>query len=297
MATLTIRGHITRGIEVIETLQMLGGANTNLLSGAGRETIYYIKESNICCVCDRDLLPRPHIIFSLEIFQEKFPYKVGDKVISILGETEVLSMEWISDTDKVWYTTSNGSYNAEYLQPYKQTMEERQCKELRMPLDDNDKLATEVTIDGNKILPPNGYLIGKITQGDNGMLVEYVKKLPEYPQTYEVCCMVINNACMTRKGGHKGGLIQAFQKLLVCRDAYWKIAGVQMGLEKPWEPDYDSGVNKYGIICMDGVVQKSTPTTNWERHLNKILDFPIAEMRDTFYNNFKDLIEECKELL
>jgi hypothetical protein len=29
----------------------------------------------------------------------------------------------------------------------------------------------------------------------------------------------------------------------------------------------------------------------------KILAFPTEEMRDTFYENFKDLIEQCKELL
>ena len=30
---------------------------------------------------------------------------------------------------------------------------------------------------------------------------------------------------------------------------------------------------------------------------NKILAFPTEEMRDAFYENFKDLIEQCKELL
>ena len=30
---------------------------------------------------------------------------------------------------------------------------------------------------------------------------------------------------------------------------------------------------------------------------NSILSFPTEEMRDEFYNNFKDLIEQCKELL
>ena len=70
-----------------------------------------------------------------------------------------------------------------------------------------------------------------------------------------------------------------------------------MGLNRPWKPDYDSGVNKYGIICLNGVVQESNPTTNWERHLNKVLDFPIAEMRDHFYEAFRKKIEICKELL
>jgi hypothetical protein len=91
--------------------------------------------------------------------------------------------------------------------------------------------------------------------------------------------------------------LNSFRKLLICRDAYWQIAGKEIGFCKPWEPDYDSGVDKFGIICLNGVVQESNPTTNWERHLNKVFDFPTKEMRDAFYENFKKEIEICKELL
>ena len=125
-----------------------------------------------------------------------------------------------------------------------------------------------------------------------------VKKKKEYPKTYEECCTVLDwNHRDYDRVGYESELLCKFQVLLLCRDAYWKIAGNEMDLGKPWEPDYDSGVNKYGIIFMNGVVQKSNPTTYWERHLNKILDFPTEEMRDTFYKNFKELIETCKELL
>lgn len=53
---------------------------------------------------------------------------------------------------------------------------DRKYKELRMPLDDDDKLASEVLFKRVKIFPPIGFLIGKITEVDNGMLVEFVKK-------------------------------------------------------------------------------------------------------------------------
>jgi hypothetical protein len=131
-----------------------------------------------------------------------------------------------------------------------------------------------------------------------------VKKKKEYPKTYEESCEIVKvekkhtlEGEIIRKNNYKINLLESFQKLLICRDAYWKLYGEEMGLNRPWEPDYDSGVNKYGIICMNGVVQKSNPSTNWERHLNKVLDFPTAEMRDAFYENFKELIESCKELL
>ena len=163
--------------------------------------------------------------------------------------------------------------------------------------------------DKAKLILPDGY---EFKTEDNEVYV--VKKKPQYPKTYEECCEVLSIPsyyclrCHTFEHGYhelatskKLVLLQdnlnKLSKLLICRNAYWKIAGEEMGLEKPWEPDYDSGVNKYGIICMNGVVQKSNPTTNWERHLNKVLDFPTEEMRNIFYENFKDWIEDCKELL
>lgn len=47
---------------------------------------------------------------------------------------------------------------------------------LRMDPSDDDKLATQVGYKGTEIFPPEGYLIGNITDVDNGMLVELVKK-------------------------------------------------------------------------------------------------------------------------
>ena len=91
--------------------------------------------------------------------------------------------------------------------------------------------------------------------------------------------------------------LSTLRTLIICRDAYWKIAGKEMGLGKPWQPDYDSGADKFGIVCYDGIVQKCGPEPHWSRHLNKVLDFPTAEMRDAFYENFKELIKKCKELI
>lgn len=149
---------------------------------------------------------------------------------------------------------------------------------------------------------PGGYEL-KDENGNviNATKIVLEKKKKEYPKTYEECCKVLGMTFdypdIRMVSTEEFKLYSKFIQLKRCRDAYWKIAGDEMGLRKPWEPDYDSGVNKYGIICMNGVVQKSNPTTNWERHLNKVLDFPTEEMRDAFYENFTEEIEICKELL
>ena len=81
--------------------------------------------------------------------------------------------------------------------------------------------------------------------------------------------------------------------VLFLTDAYWKIAGEQMGLGKSWGPDWeDAELKKYCIYYGDGNIQEGT----WTIH-NSILAFPTEEIRDAFYDNFKELIESCKELL
>lgn len=80
MATFAIKGHATRGNEVIELLEMLGGINIHNLNG-NQNYAYYIIDSDkeikggLYVFGDEELL-RP----TLEEFLEKFPYKVGDKV-------------------------------------------------------------------------------------------------------------------------------------------------------------------------------------------------------------------------
>ena len=116
----------------------------------------------------------------------------------------------------------------------------------------------------------------------------FFKKLPKYPKTYEDCCKALllnpEKATYSVCGlEYKRHLIVNFQRLLVCRDAYWMIAG-------GWKPDIMYG----DLYCIgyDGNV------ITWKMQGGcRLLAFPTAEMRDVFYENFKELIEECKELL
>lgn len=43
--------------------------------------------------------------------------------------------------------------------------------------DDDDKLASEVFFKGVKVVPPEGFLIGNVTETENGISVEYVKEV------------------------------------------------------------------------------------------------------------------------
>ena len=125
-------------------------------------------------------------------------------------------------------------------------------------------------------------------------LTNFTTPEKEYPKTYEECYKIMGvklSDCYIQ--GYKSPLLEDLQELLICRDAYWKIAGEEMGLGKPWEPDWNNDSQfKYIIICRRDNVNKDTYTAK-----NCILAFPTKEMRDAFYENFKKEIELVKELL
>ena len=134
------------------------------------------------------------------------------------------------------------------------------------------------------------------------------KKKKEYPKTYEECNRIMGVELWNTLWGEDSteyeeqmeDLIDAFIRLKVCRDAYWKIAGEEMGLGKPWKPNWEnSEERRYSIVNIEGDINLPEKTlTKWILKVtNKILVFPTEEMRDAFYENFKELIESCKELL
>ena len=138
---------------------------------------------------------------------------------------------------------------------------------------------------GHELIPNKDYEIKQ--EGEKFYLVKTKK---EYPKTYEECCNVLDwNHRDYDRVGYESELLCKFQVLLLCRDAYWKIAGEEMGLGKPWEPTMET---VYCISRNDNVIKCS-----YRGGKSNILEFPTPEMRDAFYNNFKELIEICKELL
>ena len=125
-----------------------------------------------------------------------------------------------------------------------------------------------------------------------------VRKQFEHPKSYKECYDVLKIPNDERYiyidvPLSYNKVLETFTQLLICRNAYWKIAGEQMGLDKPWKPDWSNpSERKYCIVNTEGNI------TEWiQKTTNKILAFPTVEMRDAFYENFKELINQCKELL
>ena len=115
------------------------------------------------------------------------------------------------------------------------------------------------------------------------------KKKPKYPKSFQECYYLyygkqdLTLGCDIMRGAYNN-LLECLQMLLICRDVYWKIADFKYNVN--FTDNYFYIINKRGCIIQDCCMC-----------FNHILVFPTAEMRDAFYENFKDLIEKCKELL
>ena len=316
MSTLAIKGHPTRGSEVIALLEMLGGHQCGYSKDV--QAYWFIDKCNNIVAYDTapiDLYDE-FAILTLEQFLKKFPYKVGDKVIHNNEICIITKMIWEESTNTVAYKLNDKLYCnvIRDLQPYKEqpTREEVMRDYIAKPPYMDYDIKTEETMeritgvevhddicrviktnmDKHEIVADKNYEIIE----ENGKYYA-VKKKPKYPQTYEECCKVLGittQIALTYADSNKTevdylykqkSLLNNFLKIIICRDAYWKIAG-------DWKPNWENATDKF-------IIQNFEAKTGFWSVLStsRILTFPTPEMREAFYENFKDLIEQCKELL
>lgn len=291
MARLAIIGNLNKGDELIAILEMLGGKNMSKFNGKNSLNAYFI-EKNGRIWHERKEFLRDFIFFEVEEFKAKYPFKIGDCVSynayhgnNQPGEqviSKIKFIEWLANTNTMLYTMETGDkrYEGDFKYHYVDNKE-------NVPAETKLKPTSCTTITFEYIVNSDGEV--QLVIPDNielefqsGKLLLKDKK-PKYPSNYEECCKVLGHKTLDEIRGYKSELLDAFQQLLVCRDAYWKVAG-------DWKPD----VMYCDLYCIgyDGNI------ITWKMQGGcRLLAFPTEEMRDTFYKNFSELIEICKELI
>lgn len=289
MAKLIFKGHATRGKELHKLLEYLGGVDAGYDKCSCVSCFYYINREGYIEGSNRIPDYMNHrIIMSLETFESTYLYKVGDKVIEMNGlHGTITAMSWDECNCTVLYTfkddevgTNRHGYTATMLKPYKkeEAIKNKKDKvyitsigfnseECEICLSDDIRKDYELKFKDGKLL--------------------CVKKKPQYPKTYKECCKIVGFNVEEEPTifGYKDELLTQFQHLLICRDTYWKIA-------EDWKYDVNKTEEYFYIVNKCGSVAKE-----YYMNFNYVLAFPTEEMRDAFYDNFKELIESCKELL
>lgn len=296
MAKLAIRGHSTRNKEVIEILKMLGGKDSYNYYREFPDDLYYINKYGdidwYIKVPDSSI-----VIFTIEEFLEKFPYKVGDKVNYVKYNDEypnvytIQNMQWTGTTIEYLLDSSGFSALTKDLQPYKEGITKEKTVNQVCPIFEHKTIGQ-----GTYSVNIAGYKFDSIDK-DGNIIVKSIK--PKYPKTYEDCCKVLHycpeqEIIMRGVTEEEEELFRCLILLKRCRYAYWMIAGEEMGLGlgKPWKPDWTDTTIKYCIELDFDIIRK-----NISNHKGYILAFPTEEMRNSFFENFKELIEICKEFI
>ena len=151
-----------------------------------------------------------------------------------------------------------------------------------------EKCKSDIELNGFQL--PEGYIF----KDENGKEILTSKIIleklePKYPKTYKLC-LAMTTYDKEERLLH---VLDKFKQLLICRDAYWKIAGEEMGLDKPWEPDWRK--KRYIIYRnQDAIIGGYREAGDAEHH---IFEFPTKEMRDAFRENFGPDMEICKDFL
>ena len=293
MAQLAIKGHATRGKEVINLLETLGANRLGY-----KDTFvgfYYFNENNE--IIASDMPPANSMVYLLEDFEKEYPYKVGDEAVLSNSQCTITNMWWDDINNEVLYIVQGKGFvvncDVNSLQPYKKQETMEKPKELLIGFTKDNE--------GDWILNTHkDYEIKEV----NGKF-KLIKKKPVYPKTYKECANILEikikrvsnlnflSEVLTNYELCNENLFNNLHRLKICRDTYWKIAGEQMGLDKPWEPDWKNLEEEKHCIWVDcGDIR-----LHESFRCQHILTFPTEEMRDAFYRNFKDLIKECKELV
>lgn len=177
---LAIKGHPKRGKEVIELLEMLGGKNPNC-TGICSSAYYHIDDGLIKVDC----IISNHCLYTLEQFEQQYPYKVGDKVLYLNGRKEwvegiIDKMLWNENNNALTYYVNNidgtsaGQATTMFLKPMKQ----KELKDYLKPgyvIEHTDGLKFVITQDvhGNNF----GLQLGKSTLWSSLVNLELIDKV------------------------------------------------------------------------------------------------------------------------
>lgn len=105
------------------------------------------------------------------------------------------------------------------------------------------------------------------------------------PTDFITCARLLGVNYHISTDGYMGAEFQEFQKLIICRNAYWAIAD-------NWKPNYKDKEKKHCIVMRGNKLGVAT-TIETSRNFA----FPTPEMAQKFHDSFKPKLDFCKDML
>ena len=282
---LAIQGHLDRGNEVIQILKDLGGINRMNHSGRYPNYFYYISGDDNT-IAWTSVRPNHLGVFTLEEFEKEFPFKVGDRVISITtGCIGTISKCNKNGCCYVKYDNGNTACAfGHYLKLYKEmernvTLSLEKAKEWYNKGGELREIALQAFSEWELNTLPRSWK-------------DYCKNYPIKPEEIFIdgySKFIVNNVgdrnpvhdkniCPSRKSAEAHLAMIQLEQL---RDCWWN----------GWEPTWD--ISEKWCIRLWGNELSIGIATN----ISRFLTFPTKEMAEEFLKCFKDLIELAKDLI
>lgn len=264
---IAIRGHASRGKEVIQILENLGGENRYDQSGSNEEFVYFINNIGFIYSVTLQMCSNERRIYTLEEFEKEFPFKIGDKVTDHEGDVAIITgFAYIEEKlgYSLQYENGRGTATSGILKPYK---EMKKTKNITLTLDK----AKEWYKKGGELK-------------EIALQAFSEKELNSFPKSWEEYCRKHKSICLsTRYADNILLKYDALLKLEQLRNCWWN----------GWEPDWnDEKQTKYCIVYYKGEFKISILCET--RHF---LSFPTKEMAEEFLKCFRDLIEQAGDLI
>lgn len=287
---ITIKGHPTRGKEVIQILENLGGKNTS--NHKGKDNYAYYISSIDRRIYKTNLLFSEYRHYTLEEFEREFPFKVGDEVIFPVkigwASGKVTGLTYVEDKLKYEVDTRIGGYR--YIEPYKLSL---------YPMKEERNIT--LTLDKAKEWYKKGGELREIA-----LQAFSEKELKPLPRSWEEFCRnnpvqvgecwlencdkICKKELSTNEARiHKNWIPSrksaeahlAMIQLEQLRNCWWG----------DWEPIWD--ISEKWCIRLWGNELSIGIATN----ISRFLTFPTREMAEEFLECFSDLIEKAGDLI
>jgi hypothetical protein len=283
-----IKGHPTRGREVIQILESLGGRNTHKWNGNGDISDgFFIDNDDIIRFSN---LPKGYKLYTLEEFEKEFPFKIGDKVISLT--TGLIGIIIKLKEDGCYYIKyDNGNLACGFgqnLKLYKEMKEERNIKLTLEKAREWYKKGGEL-----KEIALQAFSEEELTK------IDLPKTWKEFCENYPVqvgeCWL--ENCDLIREKEYSHNEKRIYKNWIPARkSAEAHLAMIQLEQLRncwwgDWKPEW-SNSEKYAIRWDGDNLIAFTA-----RRVHSFLVFPTIEMAGEFLECFRDLIEKAGDLI
>lgn len=284
---IAIQGHPTRGKEVIQILKNLGGINRMNNSGRYAKYFYYISgdDNTIAWTCIR---PQHLGVYTLEEFEKEFPFKIGDRVITITTNLRGIITN-LKENGWYYVKCDNGHFVCifgQHLKLYKEMKEERN---ITLTLDK----AKEWYKKGGELKEVALQAYSKeelIKVGLPKTWEEFCNTHPTKKGEYYIdSCSDINSQCESTEGRD----IEMDKN--VCpskKSAEAHLAMIQLEQLRDCYNNSCNDTNRIAIINNNGNIELYVNPP-----FNCFLTFKNHLLAREFFSNFKEIIEIAKKLI